>query len=110
MKRRLLSFSTASSMRGVAHSVVFSVPLLGVLLTSGGVAHAQWGSNGTIPNPGPGWVQDERFTNGAGVRVGNVELHPGIGVEGGYDSNFFLRSSKVDPLLINAAPNAPVLA
>src|SRR5690606_25316226 len=28
-----------------------------------------------------------------GIRVGNVELHPGLGVEAGYDSNVYLSSA-----------------
>lgn len=33
------------------------------------------------------WLQDRALTQGSGIRVGNVELHPGIGAEAGYDSN-----------------------
>jgi hypothetical protein len=56
------------------------------------------------------WLGDRRFAEGEGWRPGNgdVELHPGVGAEVGYDSNWFERSNKNDPKLSNAAPNAPV--
>jgi hypothetical protein len=36
------------------------------------------------------WLADRRETQGAGIRTGNLELHPGIAAELGYDSNYFL--------------------
>ncbi|MDI1449611.1 hypothetical protein [Polyangium sp. 6x1] len=48
------------------------------------------------------WLADRRFTVGPGYRVGDYELHPGVAVEFGYDSNFFLRGSE------NDAPGDPV--
>jgi hypothetical protein len=55
----------------------------------------------------PQWLKDRRFTEGAGVRTGDLEVHPGIAGEFGYDSNWFTRSDKqgVD----NGPPRAPVL-
>jgi len=44
------------------------------------------------------WLADRRYGEGIGVRVGNLELHPGIAAEVGYDSNYFLRSPGEDPL------------
>jgi len=44
------------------------------------------------------WLADRKYGEGIGVRVGNLELHPGISGELGYDSNYFLRSSEEDPL------------
>lgn len=38
------------------------------------------------------WLKDRRYTEGAGIRVGNFELHPGVAAEVGYDTNY-LRSS-----------------
>ena len=38
------------------------------------------------------WLKDRRYTEGAGYRIGNLELHPGLAGEFGYDSNYFLRS------------------
>src|SRR4051812_17433802 len=34
------------------------------------------------------WLRDRRFTEGAGYRVGDLELHPGAAAEFGYDSNY----------------------
>ncbi|WP_232379716.1 hypothetical protein [Polyangium fumosum] len=42
------------------------------------------------------WLADRRFTVGPGYRVGDYELHPGVALEFGYDSNFFLRASEGD--------------
>ena len=36
-----------------------------------------------------GWLSDRERTEGPGFRIGNLELHPGIGAEFGYDSNVF---------------------
>src|SRR5215813_14180641 len=44
----------------------------------------------------PTWLKDRRYGEGVGIRTGDLELHPGIGGEFGYDSNYFLRSDK-DP-------------
>ena len=55
------------------------------------------------------WLKDRRYEEGAGIRTGDLELHPGIGGEVGYDSNYFLRTHKSDPRFVNGAPqNAPV--
>jgi hypothetical protein len=55
------------------------------------------------------WLKDRRYEEGAGIRVGDLELHPGIGGEIGYDTNYFLRTQKTDPRFVNGAPqNAPV--
>lgn len=40
------------------------------------------------------WLRDRRYTEGAGIRSGDFELHPGIGAEAGYDSNWFLRTHR----------------
>ena len=44
------------------------------------------------------WLADRKYGEGIGVRVGNLELHPGIAGEVGYDSNYFLRAPSEDPL------------
>jgi hypothetical protein len=44
------------------------------------------------------WVTNPDFSEGVGVRVGNFELHPGIGAEFGYDSNFFRASAAEGPI------------
>lgn len=48
------------------------------------------------------------YSEGAGIRTGDVELHPGIAAEGGYDSNYFLRTDKSGPNLVNGATGFPV--
>jgi hypothetical protein len=40
------------------------------------------------------WMKDRRNQEGAGIKTGSLELHPGIGGEVGYDSNWLLRSDK----------------
>jgi hypothetical protein len=42
------------------------------------------------------WLSDRRFAEGIGIRVGNLELHPGVGAEFGYDSNYFQRDDSED--------------
>ncbi len=54
-----------------------------------------------------GWMADRRYTEGAGIKAGDLELHPGIGGEIGYDSNWFLRSFKQGPTIANGAPALP---
>jgi hypothetical protein len=57
-------------------------------LLAGPTAHAQ------------GWLEGRDRAEGPGFRVGNLELHPGLGAELGYDSNVFLSSDAagVDPI------------
>ncbi len=43
------------------------------------------------------WLSDRRYGEGIGVRVGDLELHPGISGEVGYDSNYFLRAKDEAP-------------
>jgi len=45
------------------------------------------------------WLADRRYGEGIGIRVGNLELHPGISGEVGYDSNYFLRAPSETPVL-----------
>ncbi len=45
------------------------------------------------------WLADRRYGEGIGVRVGNLELHPGVSGEVGYDSNYFLRAPSEVPVL-----------
>jgi hypothetical protein len=37
------------------------------------------------------WIKDRRLGEGAGIRTGNLELHPSVAGEFGYDSNYFQR-------------------
>jgi hypothetical protein len=57
------------------------------------------------------WLKDRMYAEGAGFRTGDVEWHPGIAIEGGYDSNYFLRTTQTGTppaALTNGAPNFPV--
>jgi hypothetical protein len=51
------------------------------------------------------WIRDRRYGEGAGVRAGNLELHPGVAGEVGYDSNYFQRAGDADP----PAPAEPII-
>ena len=54
------------------------------------------------------WLADRAASEGPGLRLGDFELHPGIGGEVGYDSNWFLRTSKTGAQFSNGGPNEPV--
>lgn len=43
---------------------------------------------GSIAQAQP-WLPDRAYTEGPGIRLGDLELHPGVAVRGGYDSNVF---------------------
>lgn len=54
------------------------------------------------------WVSNPDFSEGVGVRAGNFELHPSIGGEFGYDSNFLRASAAegtVDVLKLRVTPS-----
>jgi hypothetical protein len=55
---------------------------------------------------GPQWLKDRRYNEGAGIREGDLELHPGIAGEVGYDSNWFQRSSSNNGF-VNSGPSTP---
>lgn len=52
----------------------------------------------TASAEGSTWLNNRQYREGAGIRVGDMELHPGIGAEFGYDSNYFHRSENEDPI------------
>jgi hypothetical protein len=64
-------------------------------------------SQNTIAQGGPEWLKDRKYTEGIGIRAGDLELHPGIAGEVGYDSNVFLRSTQTG--VDNGAPAAPII-
>lgn len=53
------------------------------------------------------WLRDRRFQEGEGIRTGRFELHPGVGAEFGYDSNWFSRTDKNG--MTNGPPGAPII-
>jgi hypothetical protein len=55
----------------------------------------------------PEWLKDRRYNEGIGLRSGDLEIHPGIAGEGGYDSNYMLRSTTQN--VSNGPPSAPVI-
>lgn len=58
-------------------------PALVVLVT-------MWFGAVAAPASAQEWLADRKRAEGPGIRIGDFELHPGIGVEVGYDSNVFL--------------------
>src|SRR6185436_6775414 len=66
------------------------------------------------PNEGvytPGmsnWISDKRIRDGQGIRVGEFEMHPGIGAQIGVDTNYFMRTDKMG--FVNSDPKiSPVM-
>lgn len=57
------------------------------------------------------WIGSPDFSEGIGIRAGNAELHPSVGAEFGYDSNFFRTSGRgpgenvVDVLKLRVTPS-----
>jgi hypothetical protein len=74
---------------------------VGVVL--GSIASLFWASSASAQE----WLKDRRYQEGPGYRTGDIELHPGIAGEIGYDSNWFLRSDKTGPTISNGAPAFP---
>ncbi len=72
-----------------------------------------YGWIGAIPAKAQGWLTDRTRTEGPGIRLGDFELHPGIGVEIGYDSNLYYTSdepppglpSRVDSAILRVTPH-----
>jgi hypothetical protein len=77
--------------------------LAAMLVSSVASAQAQIVAQGDSPQ----WLKDRSYNEGAGVRVGDLELHPGIAGEAGYDSNWFYRAP--DSGFANGPPNLPVV-
>jgi hypothetical protein len=59
------------------------------------------------PGDTPQWLKDRKYSEGIGIRTGDFEVHPGIAGEVGYDSNWFVRSTRVGAL--NGPPVLPAL-
>ena len=57
------------------------------------------------------WLNDRKYREGIGIRAGDFELHPGIGADIGYDTNYLRRSSNENPvqtLRIRVSPHFSV--
>lgn len=63
----------------LSNRLLFATTLLVSLALTGGATRAY----------AQGWLADRSRTEGPGIRLGDFELHPGIGVELGYDSNLY---------------------
>lgn len=59
------------------------------------LAVSVWAANGRAQSERQPWLGDRRFESGAGIRVGKLELHPGVAGEVGYDTNFFQAAGAV---------------
>jgi hypothetical protein len=75
--------------------------VLALFLPGAARAQAQY-----VQGDSPQWLKDRRYNEGPGVREGDLELHPGIAGEVGYDSNWFLRSSS-NGGFVNSGPATP---
>jgi len=54
------------------------------------------------------WVSNPDFSEGIGIRAGDFELHPSVGAEFGYDSNYFRAAESehpVDALKLRVTPS-----
>lgn len=99
-KRRIAWCAPALGALGASIVAVALVFLLGPDAT----ASAQQGQSG------PTWLSDRSRVEGRGIRAGRLELHPGIGVELGYDTNVFLSSGQsegpeVDSFILRVSPH-----
>lgn len=56
-------------------------------------ACAAWSGGATAE--AQGWLSDRSTIAGPGFRVGNLVIHPGLGIEAGYDTNLFRQSENV---------------
>jgi hypothetical protein len=72
-----------------------------LLVSRAALAQEQYVPQGDSPQ----WLKDRAYNEGAGVRTGDLELHPGIAGEVGYDSNWLLRSEKTG--YDNSGPTTP---
>ena len=58
---------------------------------------------------GSSLVTDRRYSEGSGIRAGDLEIHPGLAGEFGYDSNYFLLANDgekpIDALRFRLTPS-----
>lgn len=47
------------------------------------------------------WLPDRAFTEGPGIRAGDLEVHPGVAVRGGYDTNVFRADGERRSAVVN---------
>jgi hypothetical protein len=99
----------------MTHKVLAACTIVSALLASR-AAGAQSQTPGQPDSPQ--WLKDRRYSEGIGIRAGDLELHPGIAGEVGYDSNFLLRTDRsvcnapgggTTPCA-NGPPGAPIIS
>jgi hypothetical protein len=71
--------------------------------------------SGIAVQAGAQWLPDRQYAEGPGIRLGELELHPGIAVRGGYDNNVFRSDGKTRTgpngvPITNELQGAPILA
>jgi hypothetical protein len=55
---------------------------------------------------GAQWLPDRAYTEGPGIRVGDLELHPGVAFRGGYDTNVFrTRTNEIGSGILALTPH-----
>lgn len=84
--------------------ISFAAATLSLIATRAAFAQSSYVAQGDSPQ----WLKDRRYAEGAGVRTGDLELHPSIAGETGYDSNWFLRTDKTG--FANGSPLVPVVS
>jgi hypothetical protein len=52
-----------------------------------------------------GWLADRDSAQGRGIRLGDFELHPGVGSEVGYTTNVFLGEAGRESAILRVAPH-----
>ena len=62
---------------------------LSIVRLLGGLLALATALTAAAPAVAQDWLSDRKRAEGPGIRLGDFELHPGIGIEGGYDSNVF---------------------
>jgi len=90
MRLRLNSIFETRSIVGLLLGCV----LFGTLMTSAAPVRAQ------------AWLEDRDQTEGAGIRTGNLEIHPGVGAEVGFDSNVYnMDASAISSAILRITPH-----
>ncbi|MGB0679580.1 MAG: hypothetical protein ACPGUV_07965 [Polyangiales bacterium] len=79
-------------------------PRLFVVVSAMLCAWTAWG--GEAVAQGRQWDSRRERVEGPGFRLGNLEVHPGVALEGGYDTNvFFQDTDPVDSFLLRVTPH-----
>ncbi|MFM2416828.1 MAG: hypothetical protein RL385_1551 [Pseudomonadota bacterium] len=56
------------------------------------------------------WLPDRQYKEGAGLRIGELEIHPGIALRGGYDNNVFRADGKTRDGVTREKQGSAILA